>query len=98
MKIGIAKEHIAGERRVALVPDSVVALKKMGLEVLMESRAGAGAFFEDANYEKSGAQMTFDWAAAASAGRRSCMQVVFFETARLPYELDRRLRLQVLDQ
>jgi H+-translocating NAD(P) transhydrogenase subunit alpha len=57
MKIGIPKECGAGERRVALVPDSVAGLKKLGLEVLVERGAGEGAFFSDADYEKAGARV-----------------------------------------
>ncbi len=33
MKAGVPKETAPGERRVALIPDSVPALKKTGLEV-----------------------------------------------------------------
>jgi H+-translocating NAD(P) transhydrogenase subunit alpha len=57
MKIGIPKERVAGERRVALVPDSVAGLKKLGLEVLVEHDAGGAAFFNDADYEKAGARI-----------------------------------------
>jgi H+-translocating NAD(P) transhydrogenase subunit alpha len=57
MKIGIPKENTAGERRVALVPDSLAPLKKAGLEIIVEQGAGAGAFFSDADYEKAGARV-----------------------------------------
>jgi proton-translocating NAD(P)+ transhydrogenase subunit alpha len=55
MIAGITKETLAGERRVAVVPGSVPALKKLGLEVLVERGAGAEAGFPDAEYEKQGA-------------------------------------------
>jgi NAD(P) transhydrogenase subunit alpha len=57
MKIGIPKETAAGERRVALVPDLVAPLRKLGLEVLVEDGAGQEAFFADAEYEKAGARI-----------------------------------------
>jgi len=57
MKIGIPKETAAGERRVALVPDLVAPLRKLGLEVLVEAGAGTEAFFADADYEKAGAKI-----------------------------------------
>jgi NAD(P) transhydrogenase subunit alpha len=60
MKIGIPKETVAGERRVAMVPDAVPALVKMKLEVLVETGAGAGAYFADADYEKAGARVVPD--------------------------------------
>src|SRR5436305_503758 len=60
MKIGVAKESVSDERRVALVPDSVAALKKLGIDALIESGAGAGAFFSDADYQKAGAQIFAD--------------------------------------
>ena len=55
MIAGITKESLAGERRVAVVPGSVPALKKLGLDVLVERGAGAEAGFPDAEYEKQGA-------------------------------------------
>lgn len=55
MKIAVAKESEACERRVALVPDTVTQLVKNGLEVLVESGAGERTFFTDTDYEKAGA-------------------------------------------
>jgi NAD(P) transhydrogenase subunit alpha len=55
MIAGITKESLTGERRVAVVPGSVPALKKLGLEVLVERGAGSEAGFPDAEYEKQGA-------------------------------------------
>ena len=57
MKIGVPRESAAGERRVALIPAALAALKKVGAEVLVESGAGAGSFFDDAAYEKAGARV-----------------------------------------
>ncbi len=57
MKLGIVKERRAGERRVAGTPETVVRLRKLGFEVLVESGAGAGASFPDAEYENAGAQI-----------------------------------------
>lgn len=56
MKIGVLRETQAGETRVALTPDSVPVLKKLGAEVLIEEGAGELSFFPDAEYEKSGAR------------------------------------------
>jgi NAD(P) transhydrogenase subunit alpha len=55
MIAGITKESLTGERRVAVVPASVPALKKLGLDVLVERGAGVEAGFLDAEYEKQGA-------------------------------------------
>jgi NAD(P) transhydrogenase subunit alpha len=57
MIAGITKESLTGERRVAVVPGSVPALKKLGLEVLVERGAGSEAGFPDAEYEKQGAAL-----------------------------------------
>ena len=54
MKVGVPKEVVPNERRVALTPD---AAAKLGLEVLIETGAGTGAFFSDAQYEKAGAKI-----------------------------------------
>lgn len=55
MNVGIPRETGAGERRVAVVPDSVRQLKKAGVSVLVESGAGAGATHPDRSYEEAGA-------------------------------------------
>jgi len=55
MKIGIPKEIRPGERRVAATPDTVSRLIKLGFEVQVESQAGAGASFSDADYTSLGA-------------------------------------------
>ena len=55
MKIGVCKETSPGERRVALIPESVGALAKLGHEVLVEAGAGTEAGFTDAAYREKGA-------------------------------------------
>ncbi|NJR26481.1 MAG: Re/Si-specific NAD(P)(+) transhydrogenase subunit alpha [Richelia sp. CSU_2_1] len=62
MKLAIAKEIEAGERRVALVPDAVAKLVKQGVEVWVEAGAGAKSFFSDLAYEQAGAQIVADTA------------------------------------
>ncbi|HTQ32540.1 MAG TPA: Re/Si-specific NAD(P)(+) transhydrogenase subunit alpha [Stellaceae bacterium] len=64
MKIAIVKERRPYERRVAASPDSVKQLKGLGLDVVVESGAGAGAFFLDSAYEAVGAAIAADEAAA----------------------------------
>lgn len=68
MKLAIAKEVEAGERRVALVPDAVARLVKQGVEVWVEAGAGAKSFFSDLAYEEVGAKIVADtamlWGAA----------------------------------
>jgi NAD(P) transhydrogenase subunit alpha len=56
MQIGVPSEQWPGERRVAVVPASVAALKKAGIEVLIESGAGERAGFTDAAYRDKGAR------------------------------------------
>ncbi|MCH9001112.1 MAG: Re/Si-specific NAD(P)(+) transhydrogenase subunit alpha [Planctomycetes bacterium] len=60
MKIGIPKESSPGERRVALIPDSVATLKKGGHEVSVETGAGAEAGFPDESYREKGAAIVTD--------------------------------------
>lgn len=55
MKVGVAKETAPGERRVALVPETLGKLNAAGLEVLVETGAGAGAAIPDAAYTEAGA-------------------------------------------
>ena len=55
MKVAVPKETAAGERRVALVPDTVARLVGSGLEIAVESGAGEGAWFSDEAYREAGA-------------------------------------------
>jgi H+-translocating NAD(P) transhydrogenase subunit alpha len=64
MKIAIVKERRAFERRVAASPDTVKQLKGQGLDIVVETGAGAGAFFLDGAYEAAGATIAPDEAAA----------------------------------
>ena len=48
------REIFEGERRVALTPQSALALKKLGYECLVESGAGVAAGFSDAAYAEAG--------------------------------------------
>jgi len=54
MKIGIPKEIRPGERRVAITPETVGRLHKLGFDVAIETGAGQGAAFDDAAYEAAG--------------------------------------------
>jgi NAD(P) transhydrogenase subunit alpha len=55
--VGVVKEQAPGERRVALVPETVAGLKKAGLDVVIECGAGAGAWLSDGAYAESGAEL-----------------------------------------
>lgn len=57
MIIGIPKESMANETRVAASPASVVQLKKLGFDVYVESGAGEKSSFSDAAYAESGAKV-----------------------------------------
>ena len=67
MIIGVTKETVAGERRVALVPDAVKKLVGDDLEVVIQAGAGEAAGFPDAMYTEKGATLESD--AAAVLGR-----------------------------
>jgi len=60
MIVGVPRETFPGERRVALVPQVLPALKKVGLRVLMEVGAGNAAGFMDSVYVEKGAEISAD--------------------------------------
>ncbi|OHB86056.1 MAG: NAD(P) transhydrogenase subunit alpha [Planctomycetes bacterium RBG_16_64_12] len=60
MIVAITRESFPGESRVALIPASVPALVKAGLEVRVESSAGASAGFPDQKFAESGAKVAAD--------------------------------------
>jgi NAD(P) transhydrogenase subunit alpha len=55
MKVAVVKEDAPGERRVALVPETVPKLRAAGAEVLVENDAGEAAWFPDSAYAEAGA-------------------------------------------
>lgn len=55
MQIGVPREILAGESRVAASPKSVEQLIKLGFDVAIESQAGVLASFDNAAYEAAGA-------------------------------------------
>jgi len=62
MKAGVVRERSPGERRVALVPESVTRIHAKGVDFLVEAGAGADAGFDDDAYREAGAEI------AATAG------------------------------
>jgi len=56
MIIGILKES-GSENRVSLLPGEVTALKKLGVEIIVERQAGMSAFAADKDYQAAGASI-----------------------------------------
>ena len=66
--IGIPKEIHPGEKRVAATPQTILKLKKLGFDVVVESHAGHGINCIDSEYREAGATVIEGtkelWAAA----------------------------------
>lgn len=60
MIIGIPKEIMKNENRVAALPETVQKFKKLGFDVMVETGAGKGAFAADEAYLASGATIAED--------------------------------------
>ncbi len=60
MKLAVPKETAAGETRVAATPESVKKFKALGLDVTVETGAGASAHLSDADYAAQGASIAPD--------------------------------------
>jgi NAD(P) transhydrogenase subunit alpha len=58
MRVSVPKETAPGERRVALVPETVSKLASSGFEIRVERGAGQAAGFLDAGYAEAGAELT----------------------------------------
>ncbi len=61
--VAVPREATAGETRVALVPETIARLAKVGCTVQVETRAGEAAGFPDAQYVAAGATIVSDPAA-----------------------------------
>jgi NAD(P) transhydrogenase subunit alpha len=66
MRIGVLRERVPRERRVALIPATVERLTQQKHEVVVEQDAGTSAFFPDAQYARAGARMVPTAAEAAA--------------------------------
>jgi NAD(P) transhydrogenase subunit alpha len=60
LRLGVPREREQGERRVAVVPESVPKLSALGLDIRIERGAGAEASFPDDAYVDAGAQVVDD--------------------------------------
>jgi len=60
MLIGIPKEIMKKENRVAALPETVEKFKKLGFDIIVETKAGLGAFTDDDAYRKAGAEIAMD--------------------------------------
>jgi len=60
MVIGVPKEILSGEKRVAAIPETAGKLVKDGAVVLVEKGAGNGAFYSDEQYIEQGAVIIED--------------------------------------
>ncbi len=63
MRVGIPRETTQGERRVALVPETVGKLAAGGFELVVERGAGGAASFPDDAYAEAGATLGDPWEA-----------------------------------
>jgi NAD(P) transhydrogenase subunit alpha len=57
MRVAVPRETAPGERRVALVPETVSRLRDAGFEIRVERDAGTSAGYPDATYEQAGATL-----------------------------------------
>ena len=70
--IGVARETAAGERRVALTPETCRKLVAAGARVRVQPGIGAGAYFPDQAYADAGADVVED--AVGDADLVLCVQ------------------------
>lgn len=69
LSIGVLKETLPGERRVAITPKVIDVLTKAGAEVLVESGAGLESGYPDEEYTARGAKIAADSAGVAAAAQ-----------------------------
>lgn len=69
VSIGVLKETPSGERRVALVPGDLKAIRALGAEVTVETGAGAASAYPDSAYEAAGATIAKSRADVLAASR-----------------------------
>jgi alanine dehydrogenase len=87
MTIGVPKEIKSEEHRVALLPSAAYQLTKRGHKVVVETGAGVGAGYPDADYAQAGAELLTDH---AEVFHRADLVVKVKEPQPSEYELLRR--------
>ena len=73
MRVAVPKETAAGERRVALVPETIAKLGS-GFEVRVERGAGESAGFADEAYAEAGANLVDEPGLATGADCIACVR------------------------
>ena len=73
-KIGVPRELLDGEKRVALTPETAGRIQKLGYNLMIESGAGAAASFTDEAYAAAGVEIAPD-AASVWSGADIVMKV-----------------------
>lgn len=68
MRVAVPRETTPGERRVALVPETISKLRDAGFDVRVERGAGAAAGFADADYVDAGADLVDSGSLLSGAG------------------------------
>ena len=68
MRVAVPRETAPGERRVALVPETVSRLRDAGFEIRVERGAGEAAGFLDESYVEAGAEVVDSTALLDGAG------------------------------
>lgn len=67
MRVFVPSETSETEKRVALIPESVKRLVGLGLEIVVETGAGAASFYLDEDYSTAGARVSSDRAGEIAA-------------------------------
>ncbi len=57
LTIGIPKETVLQENRISLIPEAINVLVNNGHEVIVETKAGEGSKYNDADFSEAGAQI-----------------------------------------
>jgi H+-translocating NAD(P) transhydrogenase subunit alpha len=73
MRVAVPRETAPGERRVALVPETVSRLREAGFELRVERGAGDSAGFPDETFAEAGAELADGGSLAAGADAVACV-------------------------
>lgn len=89
LALGVPKEIMPEERRVAATPETVKNMVDEGARVLVEAGAGEGSFFSDEAYKEAGAELVADVEdLVARADVILKVKELMFDTAHNKHEID----------
>ena len=79
MRIGVPKESLSTETRVALTPETISKLVSSGHTVTVQKSAGNGSGFSDSDYQNAGSELDNSVTVITKDHNQEIKQIIYFD-------------------